>query len=319
MQFSERCGLTARPGVRIRMQRKTRAVLLAAILSLWGADWSAFPATAAATDGAEAAELASPELQDPCLTTAIAATPSRPNWTAGAATTQCNVLEFDSGWLWMPVGQGGSQTLFPASVRYGLTPRMDLRWGLPGLILQNGAERQRIRGVTDQSFSVTYRFLEQRRRAPALAFGYGIKEPRANPAKGFGTGFVDHQMVFIVSRDLGRAHLDFNAVGTIAGGYGGKDGAVQAGLVASFPWTKTVTLLIEGEGGSQPGTEDRFGVALSGISFAIRPWLVADVAYTHTLMDGSPRAQMTAGITYAARSGLAPLSHNFRLARWLGR
>jgi hypothetical protein len=65
---------------------------------------------------------------DPCMALEVAASPSRPNWSAGAATTQCNVLEFDSGWLWQPMGHGIRQRLLPSSMRYGLTPRLDLRW-----------------------------------------------------------------------------------------------------------------------------------------------------------------------------------------------
>jgi hypothetical protein len=277
------------------------------------------PSVDGAPSSAEAVEQAAPELDDPCLSPAIAATPSRPNWTAGAATTQCNVLEFDSGWLQAPMGHGVMQTLFPASIRYGLTPRMDLRWGMPGPIEQSGGGASTLRGVTDQCFSVTYRFWEQSRRSPAFAAGYGLKEPHANPAKGFGTGYVDHQLVFIASRDLGRTHVDFNLAGTIAGSSNGKEGALQAGLVAALPLTKSVTWLLESEGGSQPGTSDRYGAALSGFSWALRPWLVADAAYTRAYTAGAPRAQITAGLTYAVRSGILTLARGSRFARWLGR
>lgn len=303
---------------------KTRLSLPFAIALLSLTASHAALAAPAAVDGsaetsAEAVEQIPPERLDPCLTSTIAASPSRPNWTAGAATTQCNVLEFDSGWLYTPMGKGVTQTLLPASLRYGLTPKMNLRWGLPGPVEQSEGDRPQLRGVTDQSFSVTYRFWEQGRRVPAFAFGYGLKDPRANPAKGFGTGYIDHQLVFIASRDLGRIHVDFNTVGTIAGSPSGKDGAMQAGLVAALPLTKTVTWLVENEGGSQPGTVDRYGAALSGVSWTLHPWLVADAAYTRAFTAGAPRTQITAGITCAVRSGIVPLSRSSRFARWLGR
>ncbi|HEX4283842.1 MAG TPA: hypothetical protein VHZ28_02040 [Terracidiphilus sp.] len=256
---------------------------------------------------------------DPCFATEIAASPSRPVWTAGAATTQCNVLEFDAGWLLTPMGDRVNQTLLPTSVRYGLTPRMDLRWGMPGPIRQGGGDSAQLRGITDQTFSVTYRFVEGSRRVPALAVSYGLKDPHANPAKGFGTGFVDHQLSLIASRDLGRLHFDFNAVGTMAGCAKDRDGGVFFGMAMSRPVTRSLTWLVESEGGTQPGTEDRYGAALSGVSWTIRPWLVADAAYTRAYTAGAPRSQITAGFTYARRSGFPPLARGSRVARWLGR
>lgn len=255
---------------------------------------------------------------DPCASPEIAATPSRPNWTAGAATTQCNVLELDFGWMFQPMGHHAGQRLFPASLRYGLTPRMDLRWGLPGPIEESGGVT-RVRDMTDQWFSVTYRFLEQRRRTPALAIGYGIKTPAADPTKGFGTGYVDHQFVFIASRDLVRAHVDCNVVGTLAGSAAGNNGAAQFGLVLSLPVASRLTWLLETDGGPQPGTPDRFGAALTGASWAFRPWLIFDAAYTRVYTAGLPRAQYTAGITWARRSPVVLLPSGSRVARWLGR
>lgn len=256
---------------------------------------------------------------DPCLSDEIVAQPSRPNWSGGATTTQCNVLEIDSGWLLTPMGHGVRQTFLPASVRYGLTPRMDLRWGMPGPIEQSGGGTSTQRGVSDQTFSVTYRFLDQRQRMPALALSYGIKDPHANPAKGFGTGRFDHQLAFIANRDLRRAHFDFNAVGTMAGAPHGRDGAAQFGMVLSFALTKSLSWLLESEGGPQPGTSDRYGAALTGASWAIHPWLVVDAAYTRAYTAGTPRSQITVGITCASRLRGTPLSRSARLARWLGR
>ena len=190
---------------------------------------------------------------------------------------------------------------------------------MPGPIEQRGTGGPSLRGVSDQSFSATYRFREQARRGPALAFGYGVKQPYANPAKGFGTGFFDHQLAFIASRDFGRAHIDFNVVGTIAGCTSGKDGATFLGMVLSLPVTRNLTWLVESAGGSQPGTADRYGSALSGGSWAVRPWLVADAAYTRAYTAGAPRSQITLGITYAVRPVSAPMARSSRLARWLGR
>jgi hypothetical protein len=241
----------------------------------------------------------------PCGGTEVVSQPSRPNWSSGAATTECGVLESDAGWLWQPVGGGVTQSILPTSVRYGLTPRMDLRWGLPAHITQHGGGTTALEGVSDQWLSTTYRFAEQGPRVPALAFSYGLKIPTANPQKGFGTGYVDHQLTLIASRDVGKAHFDFNTVGTLAGGAGAYDGAAQFGLALSVPVTKRLTGIVESDGGPQLGTAERFGQALEGGSFAMRPWLVLDCAYTRAYTAGSPRQQFTAGFTYARRPKVA--------------
>lgn len=256
---------------------------------------------------------------DPCRLPEATASPSRPNWSAGAATTQCGVLESDFGWQQQSMGAGAWQGLQLASLRYGLTPRMDLRWGLPGHVSQTDVGTSSLHGMTDQSLSITYRFHEQEARSPALALSYGIKIPTADPKKGFGTGYTDHQLTFIASRDLGRAHLDFNTVGTLAGGAEGHDGAAQFGLALSVQATKKFTWIPESDGGAQPCTPDRFGQALLGGQWALHPWLVLDAAWTRAFTAGSPRQQFTAGFTWSRQAMFPPIPRGARVARLLGR
>jgi hypothetical protein len=259
------------------------------------------------------------EAPDPCLTGEVAANATRPAWDYGASTTQCGVIESDFGWLGQPMGSGVNQQMVVSSMRYGLTPRLDLRWGLTNWIWQNGAGSASLQGIGDQWLGGRYRFQEQGRVMPAMAFLYAGKVAMANPAKGFGSGFADHQLVLIVSRDLGRNHFDFNTVGTVAGGAGGHDGAAQFGLALTRPVTKKLSGILESYGGGQPGTPDRFGAVFAGATFTVRPQLVIDGAYMRTYTAGSPREQVLFGITYARRAGFAPLSRRFAAARMLGR
>ena len=275
------------------------------------------PATALSGEGFERPY--QQQLVDPCAQAEVVSAPSRPNWNAGAATTQCGTLESDFGWLRQPIGGGAQQEMLLSSVRYGLTPKIDLRWGLTNHISQNGGERAPIAGVGDQSVSATYRFHEQGLWVPALAFSYGIKIPMANPAKGFGTGFTDHQLVLIASRDLGRNHLDFNVVGTLTGEARGHDGAPQFGLGLTRQMTGKLAWILEGYGGPQPGTADRYGAVLTGVSYSLRHWLVLDGAFVKTYTAGSPRQQMLFGFTYAMRPGFGSLPVGSRFAHLLGR
>ncbi|MGA8529924.1 MAG: hypothetical protein WB622_09435 [Acidobacteriaceae bacterium] len=256
---------------------------------------------------------------DPCRTTETAASPNRPNWTTGTATTQCGVVESDFGWLWQPMGSGVVQEMLPASVRYGVTPRLQLRWGLSLGMTQNGGGTPALSGASDQWLSGMYRFVEQGPRAPALAFSYGFKIPTANPQKGFGSGYVDHQLTLIASRDVRWMHFDFNAVETLAGSAAGYGGAAQFGLALSVPVTKRLTGVVESDGGSQPGTPDRFGQALGGVSWVVRPSLVLDAGYTRAYTAGSPRQQFTAGFTYAQRPKNLVRASGYGLGRLLGK
>jgi hypothetical protein len=179
----------------------------------------------------------------------------------------------DGGWLQQTMGAGVKQTMLMSSMRYGLTPKLDLRWGVTNHVTQSGGGTAPLAGTGDQWLMARYRFLEQRPRVPALAFLYGYKVPTANPAKGFGSGFADHQFVFIASRDFGRNHFDFNTVGTVVGGAKGQDGSAQFGLALTRTVTSKLAWVLESYGGPQPGTPDRFGAGFTGASYILRPTL----------------------------------------------
>jgi hypothetical protein len=283
----------------------------------------ALTSTIATSAGPVIAPGESGESADPCASQGghreVVASPTRPTWDYPALTTQCGIVETDYGWLDQPMGASVSQRILISSVRYGLTPRLDLRWGLTNHISQSGGDSRTLEGVGDQWLSVRYRFHEQGRAMPAFAFLYGAKIPVANPGKGFGSGFVDHQLLFIASRDLGKYHLDFNIDGTVVGKQHGHDGAAQFGLALTQPLTKKLSAILENYGGPQPGISDRFGAVLMGASCTLHPQLVIDGGYTRAYTAGSPRQQVLVGITYAKRSGIAPLPRGSATVRLLGR
>lgn len=278
----------------------------------------AAPALSAGSSGSvlEVTVLKSP---DPCALSGLDASPSRPTWTGGASTSECGQVQSDFGWFLQPASDGGRQWMLPSSVRYGLSPRMELRWGLPSHIDQRDGSGGRQKGISDQSLSVLYRFHEQGRLTPAFAFSYGAKIPSANPGKGLGSGYADHQLVFVASRDVRCIHLDFNAVATAAGSAKGHDEAVQYGLAVSMPFSRRFTGVIDNYGGSQPWLDIESGAALVGGTFALRPWLVLDGAFTYTYVGDPNGPQATLGVTHAMKMGVFPtLSRSF-LSHLLGR
>jgi hypothetical protein len=294
-----------------------RVVLLSLLVGI--TSWSV-----AAAEGPSGESIVSPPASEPAASVELprhrivvetSASPSRPTWTGGASTSERGELQSDFGWQWLSMGAGIEQWILPTSVRYGLNSRVELRWGLPAQMVQRGGAGGHLKGISDHGLSALYRFHEQGRWVPALAVSYGVKIPTANPNKGFGTGYTDHQLVFIASRDLGRVHFDFNTVGTVAGGPDGHDVAAQYGLALSLPISRRLTWVLDCFGGPQPGTSDRYGAALSGGTWALRPWLVLDAAYTRAYTAGAPREQFTVGITHAVNPGISSAFKRFRVSR----
>jgi len=105
----------------------------------------------------------------------------------------------------------------------------------------------------------------------------------------------------------------------VAGSALGHDGAAQFGLAMTRPVNAKLSLILESYGGPQPGTSNRFGAALAGAAYTLRPTLVADAAYSRTYTAGSPRQQFMFGFTFAARPGLPLLPKGSSLARLVGR
>ena len=319
MRFLERVVLTAMvcvaglQGMRARAEELTPG----AVEESSSASLSMMSTEGAASAGFERGVAAKPP--DPCWASEVTASPSRPYWDAGAATTPCGNVETDFGVVVQPMGGGVWQRLLVSSVRYGLTPKLDFRWGVTNQIVQSGGGLGQTVGVGDHSVSMTFRFHEQGRRSPALALSYGASLPVANPAKGFGSGFSNDQLAFIASRDVGGTHVDINVVGALEGGANGHEGAAQFGMALTRPVTRRLAWIAESFGGAQPGTTDRFGAVLTGGSFAARPWLVLDGAVTRTYTAGSPRWQIQFGLTCARRPGWVLIPRGSRIGRLLGR
>ncbi len=236
-----------------------------------------------------------------CPAQPLAADGNRPTFTFPATTTQCGMFEADFGWTTQAMGGGVQQNYAPVSLRYGVTPRLDLRWGAVNHIWQSG--NPALQGAGDTYLGARYEFVAQSHSVPALALFYQVKIPTANPAKGLGTGYTDNLFTLLASKDLGKYHIDFNLDGTLAGAVHGVNPAVQGDLALTRALTKTTSIVLETFGGSEPATTSRAGIALLGATWAVRPWFVLDSAYNRTFTGtpGVPRQQFLIGGTCTIR------------------
>jgi hypothetical protein len=259
------------------------------------AEWMGHPLIVANEPGEHADPCADPEVQPNSMS---------PTWNIQAAPVQCGALETDNLAVLQPMGAGVTQWTLATTAKYGLTPRMQLRWGMPGRISQHSAGTPPVTGTTDQAVGLLLHFRDQSAWLPSLALDYGVKIPTANPSKAFGSGFVDHVLTAVASRDTGPYHVDFNVVGTWAGAAHGHDRAIQSGLGLSRTFPHSLMGTVEVFGGSQAGTSDRLGAVLLGGSWGIRPWLAFNGGSLRSYTAGSPRQQFMAGFIYTVMRGL---------------
>jgi hypothetical protein len=214
------------------------------------------------------------------------------------------MLEADYGWITQPTDNGSRQHAFGGALRYGVTPRLDVRWGTTNSIMQVGESF--VQGTGDQWLGARFRFHEQTPSTPAFALMYNFKFPTASSEKGFGSGYVEQTFLFIASKDIARFHLDFNTVGDLTGNGTGHDGGVLFGLALWRPVNGKLAFVIESYGGTQPGTTNRLGTAVAGATYNVSPRLVFDTAYYQTYTAASPRRQFTIGVTYTIGPVLRP-------------
>ena len=240
---------------------------------------------------------------DECGARDIEPNVAAPIWDIPAATTQCGSLELDSLFTTQRLSGGVRQESMGTVARFGITPRLEVRWGMPGRITQSGGGPT-LAGTTDQSIGACYRFHEQMGHIPDLAMDFAMKIPTANAAKGFGSGYTDYAGTLIASAGLGNTHVDFNAVGMSAGGKHGADAAAQFGLAMTRQLLPKLLGTLEVFGGSQPGTSDRYGAALIGGAWGFRPWFAINAAFVRAYTAASPRQQFMLGFIYTTRPGL---------------
>jgi len=117
----------------------------------------------------------------------ITAAPTRPTVTSSTTTTQCGVVEADHGITAVVPGNGTHNEVLGGSLRYGITPRLDFRWGADNLHTTAGNAAM-VHGTGDNCVGARYRLTSEKQTWLSLAAMYTYKFCTANPAKGFGTG-----------------------------------------------------------------------------------------------------------------------------------
>jgi len=236
-----------------------------------------------------------------CFSSLIASVPSRPSFSNGAETTQCGVVEVEYGWNREWPGGGIRQDSLGGGLRLGLTHNLDFHWSSDSLLnVQDGQGTQR--GFGDTWLGFKYKFHNQSKRTPALGMLYLAKVPSASESNGLGTGQADHAISFLVSKDVGRLHFDWNAVELLAGRASGPafDRCTQFALTASAPLKGRWGGILEAYGANNLNRDNpAFASTMAGLTYELNRRLILDSGVDVALTHGAPGKRVYAGVTYA--------------------
>jgi Putative MetA-pathway of phenol degradation len=228
----------------------------------------------------------------------IRANPNRPTVADPADISEFGVLEVEYGWNHVWRGGGARGNDFGALVKFAVLCDLEIRWS-PDTVISQGGER----GFGDNWLGAQYRFYHQSRRVPALAVSYTAKIPSASAAKGLGSGRVDQQIKFLASKDVGGAHLDFNASALVIGRPAASGHDANAEIDLSFSHALRGKLGLTGEiygdtrlNPSVPG----FASTLWALTCTLTPRLVVDVGMDTALTSEAPfRKRFVMGFVYS--------------------
>lgn len=235
-----------------------------------------------------------------CNSTEITATPTRPTVTNSTATTQCGVLEADYGVTSLVPGDGTHHEVLGGSLRYGITPRIDFRWGADNMNSYSGGGTHVV-GTGDNWLSGRVALTSENQTWASTAFMYTIKLPSASVADGFGTGFVDHAFTFIASKEIRKWHFDFNTIELLGGrAASGFETNTTLALAVSHPLKGKWGAVYEAWGQTRLNEETpAFAANLVGVTYALSPRAVFDAAVDLGVTPGAPRARLLVGATYS--------------------
>jgi hypothetical protein len=178
---------------------------------------------------------------------------------------------------------------FPFLVEYGFTRNLKLSAEPDWAYIHFKDGSKPVSGFGDLETTLTFEFIGERRKRPAIATEGIVKWPTATSE--LGTGKADYSIGAVVSKDLVKVELDFNAVYTFAGSPPGIQMKNTGEASIAAEWHLNSVLDLEGEIATNTG---------SGGGFHGRPGSIGGIG-------GSIRAAEPSGAETEGTLGLAEL------------
>ncbi len=231
----------------------------------------------------------------------LEANPNRPSSSNAAETLAPGVIQWEYGWSREWDGLGGLGSALGGELRYGLTNRVEVRWGGDTFVTQSdGVIRNN--GFGDQYFASQIVLRRQSPSIPAVAVSYAIKVPSASEPKGLGSGRIDHTFVFLASKDIHEFTIDFNTVTQVVG----RDAAPGFDKDAIFILTLSHAIkgplgfIAEISGNTRLNEQTpAFATNLWALTYRVHRRFVIDCAFDVEVTHGAPQKRVLFGFTYA--------------------
>lgn len=218
----------------------------------------------------------------------ITAVPNRPTVSTTAQPVQLGVLETEWG-----VDMSSSHQDLNGLFKFGATTNLELRFANDPFTADSGSH-----GFGDVSAGFKYRLTRDRGHQPSIALLYMFKSPTAGNV--LGSGYPDNSFTLLVSKDMGKHHLDYNLIGNLLGTQNGWDHNFVNALAWSHPlpgrWG--VDAELSGVTRSSAGLPGSAQFILSG-TYTARPRLVFDIGMMGRVTGPIPHAMFMAGVTYS--------------------
>lgn len=251
-----------------------------------------------------------------CSDGAAGAVPARPTVANSTSTLRCGMMEMDYGFSDSFLRSGDATAVMTGAVRYGVTSRLEFRGASDTLRMYSGPGSTQT-GGGDYWMGARYRLTEQKQTWASLGVMYTAKLPNASVSKGFGTGFTDHAVALLASKDLGKWHADFNMIQTFAGRpVAGFDQNSTLALAVSHPLSKKWGALNELYGSTPLNAANSwFASNLIAATYSATPFLVFDGGVDVGLTPNAPRARLQFGMTYTVGNMVSLFKNHFGGAR----
>lgn len=219
----------------------------------------------------------------------LTAVPNRPTISTTAQPVAPGVLETEWG-----VDAAGSHQDINGLLKFGVSKNFELRFANNPFTADSGTH-----GFGDTALGFKYRFMQDSGHQPSMAVIYMAKVPTAENV--LGSGEMDHAFAWLVSKDMGKHHLDFNLIANLLGRpQGGFDRAYLYALAWSRPlrgkWGATAE--VSGVTSPNPYTSGSAQFLTSAI-YTVRPRLVLDIGMMGRITGDIPNAMFVAGFTYS--------------------
>jgi hypothetical protein len=220
----------------------------------------------------------------------LVAVPNRPTFATTAEAVQRGVLEIEYGFE----GADGHQNM-NGLLKFGLFKNLELR------LANNPFERDNgVTGLSDTGLGFKFKVFPQKGPRPTFSLLYTATLPTAT--NGLGTGATGHSVQLLLSKDLGKHHVDLNEGVQFVGrpGVGGYDRNYFSSFSYSHPlkgkWGWTGELA--GFSWTNANTPASM-VLLGAVTYSPCPRLVLDAGTYITVYGNQPRVVGFFGFTYA--------------------